>query len=226
MTVAPSFPLPSRDGSSSADTPSQQTAGGRARHETFFEAEQPLVMLEVEGILFRLRRLPFMDSNVFVTMFNLPSAKGEPREGSSEECPIRLSNVTAFEFEQLARLLITPFSSIIRPFNAKEWEAILHLSTMWEFANLRLYAIKTVGEHKDSINAATVARIAKRYHVTEWLSPAYRTLCTRTEALTDEEGEELGLKIVLAIARIRETMYTNRRNINIEVALQNLSQMA
>ncbi|KAG8997030.1 hypothetical protein FRB93_000523 [Tulasnella sp. JGI-2019a] len=225
MSSAPS-PSPSVQGDPSpVGVPPPQTAGGRARHETFFEDEQPLVMFEVEGILFRLRRLPFMDSNVFVMMFSLPPATGEPREGSSEDCPIRLSNVTVFEFEQLARLLITPFSSIIRPFNTKEWEAILHLSTMWEFENLRLYAIKTIGEHKDSINAATVARIAKCYHVTEWLSPAYETLCTRPNALTDEEGEELGLRIVLAIARIRETMYTNRRVVNVQTAVQNLTRM-
>ncbi|KAG8993475.1 hypothetical protein FRB94_010738 [Tulasnella sp. JGI-2019a] len=141
--------------------------GDPVRHETFFEHEQPLVVFQVQGVLFRLRRLPFLDSSFFAAMFNLPPIKGEITDGTQEPRPLQILGVTVFEFEQLARLLITPFSSIIRPFRVNESEAILRLSTMWDFEDLRQYAIKTIKEHQNGINPATMARMAKRHDVSE-----------------------------------------------------------
>ncbi|KAG9033882.1 hypothetical protein FRB95_014085 [Tulasnella sp. JGI-2019a] len=92
------------------ESDSTPVEGDPVRHETFFEDEQPLVVFQVEGVLFRLRRLPFMDSGFFAAMFNLPPVKGEITDGTQELRPLQIPGVTVFEFEQLARLLITPLS--------------------------------------------------------------------------------------------------------------------
>lgn len=47
---------------------------------------------------------------------------------------------------------------------------------------------------------------ARKYDVQRWLTTAYVQLCIRDEPLTEAQGERLGVKTVLRIARVRENV--------------------
>jgi hypothetical protein len=58
--------------------------------------------VEVEDRLFKVIRHPFLQSEVFKTMFTLPTYT----EGCSHENPIGLQGVKADEFQALARAMM------------------------------------------------------------------------------------------------------------------------
>jgi len=75
---------------------------------------------------------------------------------------------------------------------------------MWEFPEIRQYAIKRIEEQE--VNSAATVRIAKRCNVDSWLFPAYVALCERTESLSLQEGMDLGLHDVVIITKLREQL--------------------
>jgi hypothetical protein len=56
--------------------------------------------VEVEDRLFKVIRHPFLQSEIFKTMFDLPSGENDT-EGCSDESPISLRGVRADEFRAL-----------------------------------------------------------------------------------------------------------------------------
>jgi hypothetical protein len=64
---------------------------------------------QVEGCLFKVPRQPFENnSQIFRDMFGMPEIVDSPREGSSDEHPLRLEGVKSWDFEQLLRVMLTP----------------------------------------------------------------------------------------------------------------------
>jgi hypothetical protein len=51
--------------------------------------------------------------------------------------------------------------------------------------------------------------LAEKYSVTEWLRPAYCSICEREEPLTDLEALKLGAVTTARLARARETIRNN-----------------
>ena len=86
-----------------------------------------------------------------------------------------------------------------------EWTSVLRLSSMWGFQSIRTLAI----EHLSMI-AGPVDKIVlgHAFDVSRWLPEAYLAICDRTEPLTIDEGERLGVKDVVRINAAREAMRT------------------
>jgi hypothetical protein len=84
-----------------------------------------------------------------------------------------------------------------------EWACVLLLSHAWRFTTMRSLAIREL-----SILTTSAQRIVlgKHYGIHHWLRPAYKDMCEREEGVSDEEGELLGLKDVLKIARARQAL--------------------
>ena len=80
-----------------------------------------------------------------------------------------------------------------------EWTSILDLAVKWDFESIKTLAIKKLAPIASSIDKIILGR---KYHVTEWLSEAYRDVCLRQEPLTNEEGMRLGMEDVIKISAI------------------------
>jgi hypothetical protein len=83
----------------------------------------------------------------------------------------------------------------------EEWSSVLSLSEKWGFRSLCTRAIKMLEPLTSALEKVV---LGNQYRIVNWLPNAYLDLCERTEPLSDEEGEQLGLYDVLRIARARE----------------------
>ncbi|KAG8946676.1 hypothetical protein FRC00_009463 [Tulasnella sp. 408] len=157
----------------------------------------------VEDNLFQIPTRRLRESQYFSDMMD-GSHIGSEGEGKSDENPICLGGVTAFEMESFLDALDARFWSGDPKLEFKQWAAALHLSTMWNFEELRKDIITHV--NKTISNASPLDRIdaSLKCKVEEWLHPAYQVLCERQTGLTDEEAQHLGLGRTVAIWRIRE----------------------
>lgn len=89
-------------------------------------------------------------------------------------------------------------------FTIRGFEAILRLSTMWEFDAVREYAIRTITTWRDEVSPATLIRLGLAYGVSDWLVPAYTQLCRRSMSISLEEGLELGMRVTVGLGKLRE----------------------
>ncbi|KAF6761159.1 hypothetical protein DFP72DRAFT_803918 [Ephemerocybe angulata] len=170
------------------------------RHPRFFFQDGNVIFM-VEGTLFKVHKFFFQrDSPIFNSMFTLPPPNNDRPEGEVEDNPIVLQGFKATDFER--------FLSILYPLNflncdlttADEWTSVLAISSMWEFASLRLLAIDKLSH---ITNAVDRIALGKRFDLPHWVTPAYFDLCTRGEPLNQDEGEKLGMADVIKIGQIR-----------------------
>ena len=114
--------------------------------------------------------------------------------------------------------LINFFYRTIGEFRARtvdDWIAVLELSTMWGFADIREVAIKKLG----SLTMDPVHKIVTqmRYDIERaWSLDAFDALCRRPKPLDIEEGERLGVEVLAKVASTREklsTTWTKPQNI-------------
>lgn len=89
--------------------------------------------------------------------------------------------------------------------SALEWASVLVVSTKWGMQSLWGLAIQKMG---DTASAVDKIYFGERYDVKAWLVGAYVAISAREEALTEEEGEKLGIKATIQIASLREARMT------------------
>jgi hypothetical protein len=98
-----------------------------------------------------------------------------------------------------------------------EWVDLLSIATRFDFEKIRERAIREIGSgrHHTSDSPSGAHRridpvdkilLAELYDVPQWLKSSYAALCQRANPLEDCEGEKLGLKTALRIARAREAV--------------------
>ncbi len=162
-------------------------------------------------------------------MFSLPCPDGHTPEGQTDEDPIILEGIEAKDFDRLLSILypkcvnvsfkiVCPSLIPRRNFRTceietkEEWISVLSLATRWDFTSIRELALSRL--HSNSFTASAQLNLSPadrivlglRFDVSEWLLPAYSELCMRTEALTLEEGEILGMQNVINIAQARQAI--------------------
>lgn len=82
------------------------------------------------------------------------------------------------------------------------------LAAKWEFHLYRDLAIERLSQIASPVERILLAR---RFDITHWLLPAYLELCQRQEALTFDEGMRLGMKDVILLSDIRQSIRGNNR---------------
>ena len=98
---------------------------------------------------------------------------------------------------------ITPFRQVPPNYSnisVEEWKSTLKLSTMWEVAALRDLAIRNLNQ----LDVVDMILLGSEYHVSQWFITACTRLITRRHGPTEEEGNLLGISIVVRIYGIRE----------------------
>lgn len=91
---------------------------------------------------------------------------------------------------------------------AKEWTSVLALATKFQFLEYRELAITRLLQLASPIDRVLLAR---QFDVSPWLRPAYLELCKRDEALTLDEGMRLGMRYVIMLSEIRQSIRANKR---------------
>jgi hypothetical protein len=84
----------------------------------------------------------------------------------------------------------------------EEWIAVLKLSTMWDFFNVRKMAIEALS--RIEMNPITKILVAKQYMVRTLLFNGYNELANGTGPISVAEAERLGWKTAIHIFNIRQ----------------------
>ncbi|KAJ3527172.1 hypothetical protein NMY22_g9881 [Coprinellus aureogranulatus] len=195
------------------------------RHSRYF---QDFVIFKVENVLFKVPKgFLTRDSSLFETLFLCPPGAGGP-EGASEDRPIVLPDVKVEELEtimdfyhewmdatSLSRQVLvasTPQKGSSKSAFGKDKPLtkrlfmLLSISTRLLFDNIRELVLTALEQPGALSSFSPVERIllARKYHVDQWLKPAYVDLCQRPESLDKADVEALGIDTVLLMARARE----------------------
>ncbi|KAG8924916.1 hypothetical protein FRC02_010101 [Tulasnella sp. 418] len=172
------------------------------RHPEFYSPG--MIVVQVENTLYKVDQRLLCQFEFLRDMFEGASQFNTNKgEGQSDVNPIRLDAISSFEFESILRICEPKrFFKQSPGITLDEWKAILHLSTMWSFEELREHAIREI----ESIKPPPVDLIllARRCQVEKWLRPAYLELCKRPETITADEGRLLGIDLFAALCHIRE----------------------
>jgi len=151
--------------------------------------------------LFKVPHLYF-EHSFFDTVFTLPAAGGAPADGSDDEHPFKLEGIKRADFRAFLKLLShdCPFRKPL--ISEEEWLAVLKLSTMWDFFDVRNLAIKVLS--KVTMNPVTKVLLAREYNIQEWLLAGYDELAKRKETISLDEAEQLGKDTAIRLFQIRE----------------------
>ncbi|CCM04331.1 uncharacterized protein FIBRA_06502 [Fibroporia radiculosa] len=157
-----------------------------------------------QSVLYRIHRY-FLerDSEVFRDMF-LCAPGEKKREGLTEETAIFLPGVTTHEIESLLSFLYHGMYKM--EVSLDNWVALLSISSRYLFKEIRPLAIQAIAAHNPPLDPVERIVLAVKHDIPSWLQPAYIALGLRGDPLSDAEGEKLGLRATLLIARARETM--------------------
>ncbi|KAF8070384.1 hypothetical protein FPV67DRAFT_1487180 [Lyophyllum atratum] len=154
--------------------------------------------------LFRIHRYFFeRESRVFREQIELPASPGRPHQGDDESVAIVL-DVPAAAFGKLLGVFYNPRYSLY-DWTIEDWSCILDLAHKWEFNEVKNLAIREL--EKQTIPLVTRIVLYQRFKVDHaLLIPLYADLCSRPEALDDEESESIGIKTTVLIFRARERL--------------------
>ncbi|KIO18813.1 hypothetical protein M407DRAFT_31527 [Tulasnella calospora MUT 4182] len=173
-----------------------------SKHAKYGDASY-LVFL-AEDTLFHIPVWQLRESQYFRDMID-ECHTGSEGEGKSDENPIKLGGITAFEMACFLDALNARFLPGDPKLEFQQWAAALHLATMWTFNELRNDIITHVNKTISSASSMDRIDASLKCKVEEWLHPAYQALCERENGLTHEEAQHLGLGRAAAIWRIRES---------------------
>jgi hypothetical protein len=82
---------------------------------------------------------------------------------------------------------------------------------MWGFPQVKALAVREMDRIPiPPVDRAVMARAFEVDPARQWLETAYTELSTREQPLTREEGERLGLDVVLHLAEVRERIRSQR----------------
>ncbi|KAI0314636.1 hypothetical protein OF83DRAFT_1174588 [Amylostereum chailletii] len=168
------------------------------------------VIFKVEMTLFRVHTHFFVNSESGSPVFRHrlahlpapPSAPPSACSGTADDNPYVLDDADAEEFCCFLWIFYNPQYSIYNA-TVREWTAILKLAHQWQFKEAKALAVREL--EKLTIDPIEKVYLYQTYHVLpELLIPSYVHLTTRDDPLSLDEGERLGLKTALRIARARE----------------------
>ncbi|RXW18249.1 hypothetical protein EST38_g7605 [Candolleomyces aberdarensis] len=128
------------------------------------------IFFKVEESVFEAPRYRFgEESEVFETMFHLPTASDGTVEGRDEEHPIVLEGYRAADFGALLSVLCPTTDDLISgrfALEKDEWIGVLNLSTRWIMKKIRKHAINELSK----IALAPVEKVAlgREHKVAKW----------------------------------------------------------
>ncbi|RDB27014.1 hypothetical protein Hypma_004967 [Hypsizygus marmoreus] len=161
------------------------------------------IVFQVDDCLFKVPKFAFCESStVFSDMLAVPQPSEGGQEGSSAKNPVKLHGVSKDDFRRLLEVMY-PLDIPPSPSMSQDgWIAVLSLSQMWEMYKIRSLAIdKLTAMPVDSIRKI---KLAKQFHVPQWLRTGYLELVNRNEMLSMEEAEQIDYVSAIRVFQVRE----------------------
>ena len=90
-----------------------------------------------------------------------------------------------------------------------DWIAMLSISTRLLFEKLRERAIKEITTRMDQVDPFELIGLAVKYHVDQWLKPAYRKIVARGDLMTHQEALKIPFHMAVMLMRSREQYWKN-----------------
>ncbi|KAH9944933.1 hypothetical protein B0H21DRAFT_437698 [Amylocystis lapponica] len=177
----------------------------RLKHPKYYIQDELCTFL-VQNQLFRVHRYCLIrESEVFRTMFELPSGEADP-EGKTDDTVVTIPDVTSRQFECFLDFLYDGMHDDYRhTVPLGDWISILSVSTRFVCDKMRDRAIREIDEYKGpAIDPVAKIVLALEYNVPMWLAPSYAALCQRERPLKMAEAAKLGLGTTVRLARARE----------------------
>ncbi|KAJ7222509.1 hypothetical protein GGX14DRAFT_428939 [Mycena pura] len=176
---------------------------GVQQHKKYFLSGGDLHVI-AEDQEFRVHRYFFeRESPKFRALLASPSP-GQPPQGTTRLTAIKLTDVTAKEFETFIMVFYNPTYSLYEA-GVGDWTCILRLGHGWQFAEVVRLAIREL----EKVEMAIVDRIAlyQKHDVPEeFLIAHYVALCTRGIPLDLAESSKLGMPTVVFINQAMHTV--------------------
>ncbi|KAI1795188.1 hypothetical protein LXA43DRAFT_993832 [Ganoderma leucocontextum] len=170
-------------------------------HDYYFDDGN--IVFEVEGILYRLHRsILERHSPVFRELFMVPQPDGS-NEGLSDRNPVVLEGIDPKDFTRLLCLLYPTSLGDCKVTTADEWMSIFDQADRWQMDYLREHAL-------NQLRMSYISPIPKilfwtRYHLPETeVIPSLIDLIMRPDSLSLSEAYEVGLEMLVKIARARD----------------------
>jgi len=175
-----------------------------------------MVVFQVNSCLYRVHKHFFdTEAGFFKDMFALPQPDNEeetsPKEGTTDDVPITIPDVTCKEFEALLDFFYYRESSKEETRSLDQWVSLLSISTRFQLDRIRRRAISEIEGHHPQPTPVDKVVLAVKHSVDPWLIPAYCDICERAEPLTDQEAEKLGAVTTARLARARELLRKSGR---------------
>ncbi|KAF9012719.1 hypothetical protein BDQ17DRAFT_1420066 [Cyathus striatus] len=158
--------------------------------------------------------------SVFRDCFSLPQGKG-PKEGDSEEYPLKLDGIDKVHFERLLKVLY-PIDISLKtqdktqehdtPEEIEQWTSVLKLSTLYHMLAPRRLAIERLEKvtTHDPINQIILGRSFK---IPNWFVAGCISLVKRDEGFELSDAEKLDYRTSFILYKCRETRQPyNKRN--------------
>ncbi|KAF8216987.1 hypothetical protein K438DRAFT_2007695 [Mycena galopus ATCC 62051] len=175
------------------------------------------ITLKVEDSIFNVPRYHFeRTSEIFASMFTLPTVHGVHAEGQCDEKPVVLEGISSKDFQQLLKVLypldmphiLTVSGGMHNWMTKDEWIAVLKLSTQWRFLEARNLALQQLHRRTD-IQGVERILLARQYDVAPWLRLGYRDLAKRADLISREEAEKIGWETAFLLSQVREKAWKN-----------------
>ncbi|KAG8852246.1 hypothetical protein FRB96_008892 [Tulasnella sp. 330] len=164
------------------------------------------VSLKVETTLYEVPEQLLSDSLYFGERISDDTDKGTRR------IPIVLEDVKVFEMDALLCILDARVvdSEALTNLTYDHWAAILRLATLWRFSVVRSLAIDQISTRYAGRDPLERLELAMNCQVKQWVHPIFVQLCKRSDCLSSQEAERLGVLRFAAITRIREMILRSR----------------
>jgi len=164
-----------------------------SKHPRFWYEDGNLE-IQLENTDYKLHRHLFDRATNFPALWDF---------GDDEPCYLAESKT---DFDRLLSVLYPADYSEHECKTAEEWTSVLLLADKWKIPDIRRLAIKQL-----ALCAGPVEKIAlgHRYHVTEWLGPAYLTLAMRKEPVSSAEGAKMGVEALVRISALKDEVFAN-----------------
>ncbi|RXW13100.1 hypothetical protein EST38_g12755 [Candolleomyces aberdarensis] len=165
-----------------------------------------IVFFKVEGIIFEAPRYRFSEhSEVFETMFHLPTGSDGAIEGQDEDHPIVLEGYKAAHFDALLNVLYPTPQDLISgalKLDKEKWIGVLSLSTRWSMKQIRKHAIDELS--KVSINPVEKIALGRENKVAKWFQDGLAELISEppTRPLAELKSQ-LGAETVCTLLWIQ-----------------------
>ncbi|KAI1782943.1 hypothetical protein LXA43DRAFT_865901, partial [Ganoderma leucocontextum] len=166
------------------------------RHSTYYFEDGNLYIM-AENVLFNVHR-SVLSANATLLDNHIPQWIGQ-----SEQEPYHLKGVRAQDFSKLLTL-IYPSSST--DFSVEDWISILEQSEAWGCTRIRSAAVERL--RNLPMDAALKIATWKKYGLDEeQIARCYHELGTRPQPLSMEEGQLLGMELMVKLAGLRDSVH-------------------